>query len=282
MVHETNRRNQSNRSTVTADDHGKDWTATDEARRTKEDAISARTFERLVESTYEMDDDYFAMECRLVLFCCGRLGMRPGEVAHMTEGWINRDEQYIEIPSHEPCTNGRSGGICGHCRGAARQMARVRTENSLDQHYRKLSDGDDAALEPGRDTHSYIVDPERFHNQMWSPKTKNAAREIPYARASTRASLVIEDYFDRYEQFEGSRGSVNRRVDRMAEQADGIKPDEIYPHALRSTAATYFSNRGLSAIDMKALFGWSEFSTAISYIEDSPRQLETSLFQVRS
>lgn len=228
-----------------------------------------------------MDDDYFARECRLVLYCCGRLGIRAGELAHMTEDWIDWSSQHIVIPSYEKCTDGRDGGICGHCKGAAKQMARIRTENSLDKHYSQLDN--DAILEPGGNVHDYYVDPERFHGQMWSPKTENAARRIPYEKASTRAALAIEEYFDYYDEFEASRNVVNRRVDRMAETSQGsIEPGEIYPHALRSTAASYFSDRGLSVIDLKALFGWSEFSTAIAYVEDSPRQLENSLFQIRS
>jgi len=45
------------------------------------------------------------------------------------------------------------------------------------------------------------------------PKTSAAARDIPYAKTSMRAALALEDYFDRYDQFEASRVAVNRRGD---------------------------------------------------------------------
>jgi site-specific recombinase XerD len=79
-----------------------------------------------------------------------------------------------------------------------------------------------------------------------------------------------------------SRGVVNRRVSRAAEATDGaVDPDDVYPHCLRATAASYFAARGLSAMDLKALFGWSQFSTAIAYIEESPERLADALQQLR-
>jgi integrase len=267
------------RKPVTGDDHGKDWASDDAVRHTKEDAITERQFEQMVQATYRMDDDYFARECRLVLFACGRLGMRPGEVAHMKADWVNWEDERIEIPKHEPCTDGRTRDICGHCRGAAEQMADIRTANTLDDHYQSLGRHD--VLEPGGHVYELFVDAEPFYAQMWSPKTVNAARKIPYAEASTRAALAVEDYFTHYDEFEASRGVVNRRVDRMARQTESVDVDEIYPHALRATAASYYAARGLSAMDLKALFGWSQFSTAIAYIEESPERLEDALQQLR-
>ena len=57
-------------------------------RHSREDAVDARTFEYLVESTYAMDD-YYGLQCRFILFAAGRLGMRAGEIAHMDESWID-------------------------------------------------------------------------------------------------------------------------------------------------------------------------------------------------
>lgn len=266
---------------VDATDQGKDWTHTeDDVRHTKEDAINERQFEAMVRSTYDMDDDYFASECRLVLFCCGRLGMRPGEIAHMKADWVDWENDRIEIPTYEQCTDGRDGGICGHCRQSAEQMADIRTENALDAYYQTL--GPREQLEPTRTGRGFVVDADRFEAQMWSPKTENAARKIPYGAADTRAALAIEDYFRRYDSFKASRGVVNRRVTKMAEKTNGIvDPDEIYPHALRSTAASHWVARGLGAINLKSLFGWSQFATAICYLEESPERLEAALSQLR-
>lgn len=262
---------------VTASDTGKDWANTDAVRHTKEDALTGREFERLVQATYSLDGDYFERECRLVLFLAGRLGMRAGEIAHMKREWIDWDNQRICIPTYEDCQDGRDGGICGHCKQAATQMATIRTENAL------AEDGidPDAVDYTEPEFSEYVVEPEEFFSQMWSPKTENASRDIPYGEASTRAAFAIEEYFDYYDEFEASRNVVNRRVDRVAEAAEDLGPDDVYPHALRSTAASYYADRGLSARDLKSLFGWAQFSTAIAYIEESPARLEDSLQQMR-
>lgn len=267
-------------SPVGVDDGGKDWARTEEVRHSKEDAITARQFERLVESTYRMDDDYFALECRLVLYLSGRLGMRGGEIAHMTEEWIDWDNQIITIPSHEKCTDGRDGGICGHCRGAAKQMAATRSENALQEHYRELAKQSNPILEPGGQAVECLVDPERFEAQMWSTKSHAGARDIPYEKTSTRAALAIEDYFNRFNEFKASRGIVNRRVAKMAEKVGCVNADELYPHALRATAASHIVDSGLGAMHLKQLMGWSEFSTALNYLEESTARLEAALDQL--
>lgn len=266
---------------VDANDGGKDWANNeDKARRTKEDAITDRQFERMVQATYQMDGDYFARECRLVLYCCGRLGMRPSEVAHMTEEWVNWEDERIEIPTYDQCTDGRYGGICAHCKANAEQMAAVRTANALDQHYENVTPAD--ALEPGGDARECYVSPEPFYDQMWSPKTECGSRKIPYAKGSMRPALAIEDYFTHYDEFEASRGVVNKRVTRMAERTDGVvDPDSVYPHALRATAASEWAGRGLGATALKSLFGWAQFSTAICYLEESPERLEAAMEKVR-
>jgi integrase len=262
---------------VTTTDTGKDWANTDAVRHTKEDALSEREFERLAKATYSLDGDYFERESRLVLFLAGRLGMRAGEIAHMKKEWVDWDNQRICIPTYQECTDGRNGGICGHCKSAAKQMATTRTENAL------AEDGidPDSVDYTTSEFSEYYVDPARFFGQMWSPKTKNASRDIPYGEASKRAAFAIEEYFQHYDQFEASRNVVNRRVERVANQCDEIDADDVYPHALRSTAASYYADRGLSARDLKSLFGWAQFSTALAYIEESPARLEDSLQQMR-
>lgn len=230
----------------------KPWKTTEKVRHSKEDALSDRQFERMVESTYKLDCDYFALECRFVLFAAGRLGMRGGEIAHMREEWIDWGRGMIVVPRHEPCTDGRDGGICGHCRQSAQQIV----------------------------DHNPTVTTEEAEAAMWSPKTENAAREIPFD-ATTRAQLAVEEYFDRFDSFQASRGVVNRRVTRMAEQADGVDPETTYPHCLRATAASYFSARGLDAVALKSFFGWSEFSTALNYIEESGERTAVALRGIR-
>ena len=59
---------------------------------------------------------------------------------------------------------------------------------------------------------------ERAEAMMWSPKTSASSRKIPLEE-STRAKIVLERYFEKYDEFMASRGVVNRRVTRAAEAA---------------------------------------------------------------
>lgn len=63
----------------------------------------------------------------------------------------------------------------------------------------------------------------------------------------------------------------------MAGKTDCVNTSEIYPHALRATAASHLADAGLKAKHLKSLFGWSEFSTALNYIEESTARLKVTL-----
>ena len=221
-------------------------------RNCKDDALSDREFERMVEATYRLDDDYVALECRMILFAAGRLGMRSGEIVHMRADWIDWRRDMITIPRHERCTKGRDGGICGACRQAARQMADYNADLSL----------------------------ERAQSVMWKPKTSSAAREIPID-ATTRAAIAIEEYFDRFDEFTVSQTGVNRRVEAMADVARGVDAEDVYPHALRSTAASFFAARDLNVTALKSMMGWSDFSTAVRYLEESGERTAIALRDIQ-
>lgn len=229
------------------------WPSSSDVHHCKEDALSDREFEHLVEATYNLDDDYFALECRFVVFAAGRLGLRAGEIAHMREDWIDWRRNMLVIPRHETCTGGRNGGLCGYCQRAAEQMA---------DHNPGLSVAEAESL-------------------MWKPKTQNAAREVPID-ATTRAAIAVERYFERFDAFQKSRVVVNRRVTRAAEQARDVDPETTYPHALRATAASYYAARGLNSIALKAMMGWASMSTSLNYIEESGERTAQALRDIRA
>jgi integrase len=210
-----------------------------EVRHTKDDALDTREFEQLLEATYRLEE-YYGLQCRFVVLVAGRLGMRAGEIAHMREGWVDWRRNLIDIPRHQPCDDGRDGGLCGYCLRKAEQ---------------KTGHGDEPSLEEAKQS-------------MWSPKTAAGAREIPFG-AAPRAEIVIEQFFDRFGAWPHTRQSINRRVDRAAEQAADIHPGDVYPHALRATAASRFAARGLDVFSLKNVMGWSCLSTAQCYVADS-------------
>lgn len=233
-------------------------------RNSKEDALSDREFELLVEGTYRMGE-YYDLEARLIIFLAGRLGLRVGEIIHMRESWIDWRRQMISIPEYEPCQKGRDGGVCGYCRQGVRQMAAVRTDWRLDEIYSEPLH----VFEPGHHvTPEVVVTEAEMLDQMWSVKTPAAAREVPFD-ASPRAAIVLERYFDRFDRFQTSKSGVNRRLNRAAEHSEDLTPGDVRPHGLRSTAASYWAGRGLATIPLQSMFGWVKLETAERYVANS-------------
>lgn len=204
-------------------------------RHSHEDALTASEFEDLLTAT-ERIKDRFEVECRFLLIAAGRLGLRAGEITHLSEDWIDWDESMIRIPRHDPCTNGRNGGICGYCRDRAAEAA---------EHDASLSIQDARA-------------------RRWEPKTTNSARAIPFD-FDDRVQDVVEEFFFDHEAWPGSRSSINRRVDRVLETA-GYSREKAYPHSLRASAATYHSFAGVPPAALQSLFGWSQLQVAQKYI----------------
>ncbi|WP_238532831.1 site-specific integrase [Halalkalicoccus jeotgali] len=209
-------------------------------RHSSEDALSEREFQLLLEGAASLRDPY-AQQARFVILVAGRLGMRAGEIAHMDRSWIDWRNQMIVVPRHDPCTKARGeAGPCGYCKRLAEQAADHNPELSYE-----------AALA-----------------RAWTPKTDSAARSIPFD-FDPRTDLVIERFFERYEKFPHSKQAVNRRVNKAAEVTDELDEDSIYPHCLRATAATYHASRGLSALPLQSMLGWSDLSTSQKYVRRS-------------
>lgn len=212
-----------------------------DVRHSREDALNSREFELLVEGARELSrsDYYYSPDPPFVVYVLGRLGLRRGELAHLSEEWIDWRDEMITIPHHHECTKGDGGGPCGYCRQLARQRAEV---------------ADDLDIEEALDW-------------MWVPKTEAAAREI-YFGFDERLKLAIERYFssDEYSRFEASSTAINRRAKKAAELAPELDPENIRPHSLRATAATYHAGRGLELLPLMQMMGWAQPQTAEIYI----------------
>lgn len=206
-------------------------------RHAREDALSQTEFERAVQATYRLDDDYFALESRFILFVCGRLGLRVGELVHLQESWVDRAAGTITIPRYQPCQRGRDGGICGHCRQHAKQLV---------------------------DLHGIGLD--EAESYMWGPKTEAGGREIAYD-PTARIELAVEDYVERFDRFQTSQSGVGRRLKRVASAADVLDPDDVYAHCLRATAASNLLASGLGLMDLKVHMGWETLDTVLTYVD---------------
>jgi integrase len=210
-----------------------------DTRNSKQDALSEREFEQLAVGAQRMDGTR-GLEAEFVVFLAGKCGLRASEIAHCRESWFDWRRQLIEIPAHQPCTKGRDGGLCGHCRQQVKQ-----------------------AVE-----YNDIADRETIAKNWWRPKTEAGVRGVPWEH-SPRADMIFERFFDEFDRFPKSYNAVGRRVKTAAEKADGIDPADVYPHALRATAATMLVAKGLGTHALTNMFGWANLSTAEVYISDS-------------
>lgn len=223
-------------------------------RHSKEDALSDRDFELLMEGARELShsDYYYSPDPEFSIYVMGRLGLRRGELSHLQESWIDWRNEMIEIPAHEACGNGESGGICGYCHQLAEQ--RVECADDLDM---------EQALE-----------------WSWVPKTEAASRKV-YWGFDARAKIYIERYFDseEYDEYAVAGNALNRRVKKAAELAPELDPARLSPHILRATAATYHSGKGLEMLQLMQMMGWVQPSTAEIYIgrsgTNTARQLDS-------
>jgi len=222
-------------------------------RHTKQDVLTQRDFELLLEGATRLDDPT-SLHARFVSLVGGRLGLRPGEVAHLSEDWINWRHQRIEIPEHDNCTKGRHGDdICGYCRNMARQKADADTPTTF----------------------------EEARNERWTGKTENAARFVPFG-FDPRTEIVLERMFDQHDSFPRSRSVVNQRVKRAAEAANELDPSDVFPHALRATAATFHAARGVDLLPLQSMFGWADLQVAQHYLQNSPEHTARALESAHS
>lgn len=251
----------------------------DERRHSREDALDPREFEYLVRATHKMKPAQ-ELEGRTALYATGKLGLRGGEVAHLHEDWINWTERRIEIPEHDSCRKGkRSGEVCGYCRRRALEemetnnisqeeaIAAIRAEYS-DEVLTQLDA--EAIQQAAHDLRDEVnITEEEALSRRWKPKTPQSARHVPFD-FDVRVQMTIEDFFDEYDSWEKSKSTLNRRINRIAELCE--EDIEIYPHALRATAASTHAAREVSAYSLMSIMGWSDIGTARSYINSNSTQ----------
>lgn len=180
----------------------------------------------------------------------GQLGMRAGELAHISEDWVDFEQCKIRVPDHDPCETGKDGGICGYCK----KRASSRAEHS------------DLSFEEALE-------------ERWEPKLESSARTLPYGWDKDLVETT-EQFFYQYDGWPTARIGVNRRVDRVAEATPIVDVSEVYPHALRARAAKYHAREGLRAFQLKRFMGWSNVEGAMEYIKMVSNDVEDQLERI--
>lgn len=93
-----------------------------------------------------------------------------------------------------------------------------------------------------------------------------------------RVSLLVDEFFDRWDAWPLSSQAVNRRLSAAFEESK--LEEKVYPHALRATAASYHAARGLAVIPLQSLMGWAQVSTAHNYVRASGENTKRALNSV--
>lgn len=153
--------------------------------------------------------------------------MWKGEIAHLSKDWVDLEEQIISIAVHEPCDKGKDGGLCGYCR----QLAKLIAEHN------------DIQFEDATDFY-------------WKAKTEEGEREISYD-FDDRCAEVIEEFFDRFDEYYNSATAIHRRLNAAIEAADNLKVNGTSPHGLRAAAASHLVMLGLNAWSLQRFMEWA-------------------------
>lgn len=239
-------------------------------RHSKQDALSEREFELLLRAVPKLKEQK-QLETRFILMCAGRMGMRGGEIAHISEDWIDRSKHVLEIPEYDYCTFGKFDDPCGYCRNRARDYMETHNRSfeevvaDIEEKYPQLEEMAVKSIAQEEHEETEIAF-EKALELRWSPKTKNSARSIPYD-FDVRIQLTFEDFFEEHSYFPKSKATLNRRVDNVVEKSNIEK--RVYPHSLRATAAMLHASKDISPYSLMSTMGWETLETARTYIGSS-------------
>lgn len=101
-------------------------------RYSREDALTEKEFVLLTEAADELKEPY-DIQTKFILYAAGRMGMRSGEIAHISSEWVDFSQNVVRIPEHDECNKGKFGEICGYCRNRARDY--ISNRNKTEEEY---------------------------------------------------------------------------------------------------------------------------------------------------
>ncbi|WP_123536540.1 CheF family chemotaxis protein [Halosimplex salinum] len=166
-----------------------------------------------------------------VTLLAGRLGLRPDEIVHCHEGWIDWGRGEIRVPALDPCA-------CRSCWANARARQAAGDERPLGEIVR---------------------------TEQWSPGTDAGARTVAFGW-SERITAVLATFFDYLDHFDGDAATVREVVTETAAAAEGIDPDGLTPHVLRATGGRFLADVGFDATSIRHALGLPDRETAEAFV----------------
>ncbi len=189
----------------------------------------------------EDEDDRLVASYAILL--TGRLGLRPGELLHAHEGWLDWERGDLVVPEQADCA-------CELCWERARVAQR---------------DGDPRPL------------PTIVHEDQWAGRP----RAIPIGW-SPRLTGAIATAFDAWDYLDRSAADFRRLFVASAEQTAALEdvptvaPETVTVSSLRATAATCLASAGLEATRIADLLGIS-IDAAAAFTAREPGAARTQL-----
>lgn len=173
------------------------------------DALSPEAFYSLYLGGLAVDDRSERLQTCYVLLGAGRLGLTPGELLHLHEGWLDWRRGEVHVPAHDPCA-------CRECWNRAQT---------------RQQDGDQRSL-------AAIVAAD-----CWSPAAKNGERRLSFGW-SRRLTAAIDGILGETQTFPGNRQTVTRLVQAAADRARGIDSEMVSVRVLRASAVAFLAEAG--------------------------------------
>lgn len=175
------------------------------------DALSPEGFYSLYLGGLTLEDEARRREACYVILLVGRLGLRPEEVVHLHEDWVDWDRGEVQIPARDPCA-------CRHCFADARRL--------------KEETGTDRPVD------------EIVAETFWSPPNgPSGARTIPFGW-SRRLTAAIDGVLGQRPYLDTDEAGIERIVTEAAANAWELETDATTVDVLRASAGEFLATAG--------------------------------------
>jgi hypothetical protein len=174
-----------------------------------EESLSPAAFYSLYLGGLTQKDPRDRLKTSYTLLLLGRLGMRPDEILHLHDGWVDWERGAIHVPAREPCA-------CNEC------WERAQTRQQR---------GDSRMLD------------EIIAAESWSPPGEDAARRLSFGW-SRRLTAAIDSVLSGSEFLPGGREAMQASIQTAAQNARGVDPSAVSVASLRSSAIQFLATAG--------------------------------------
>lgn len=172
-------------------------------------ALSAEGFYSLYLGGLAIDDEQRRRDACYVLLLMGRLGLRPAEIGHLHDGWIDWARGDLHVPAHDPCA-------CRNCW--------------------------ETASERSQDTDRSVE--EQLQAECWSPpEGPDGARSIAFGW-SRRLTAVIDGVLGDRQYLDADPEAIAALVDEATENAWELDRESVSIDAIRSSAGVFLATAG--------------------------------------